>query len=114
MTGHDSALLEFCRTVRNLASSPAEQIDYLERLGTAPNCDELGIEFDYAYQLVSGRLSGRVAELSRALDSALDAMSAERGRDLWSTTRLTTAWEWETVRQIARALSNELLALREV
>lgn len=107
MTGQESTLLEFRRTVRNLASSPAEQLAYIERLGTAPSCDELAIEFDDAYQAVRDRLSGRLADLSCALESALDAMSGERRRDLWSTTRLANAHEWEAVRQIARALYNE-------
>jgi hypothetical protein len=91
---------ELKRILEILASNPEHQIQYLEDLGVAPLADELGLEFDDAVNLPS-ELPAEVGDVLSMLDNKLSTMSGGDKSHLWQTQALSSAEEWQEVRQLA-------------
>lgn len=111
----DPQVEELIRTLRNLAAPASIQILYLERLGTAPGADELGLEFDDAlkalgHQRLRARFFNAAPGVS-AVDSALTAMSGVEHEHLWTTEALTHRAEWVRVRELSAEALKELNGL---
>lgn len=89
------------RTVRNLAATPTEQMDYLSRIGTPDNADELALEFESAFDAARSRLG---VELVNDLDSLLALLESFGGQSRsedWTFEALTNSELWRAVRSLA-------------
>ena len=106
---HDDPLVEeLFKALGRLAAPAADQIAYLQRLGTAPSADELALELDDVVFLLpklldEGRITWQQADLTRTIERKLLAMSGEQRSHLWTVEALVTAEEWEDVRRLAAA-----------
>ncbi|MDQ6777512.1 MAG: hypothetical protein M3071_15150 [Actinomycetota bacterium] len=95
------------RTVERLAASPADQRDYLQRLGTLPSLDELALELDDELQRARGLGTHRGSASLEELEAHLTAMSSPANADLWRHEALDRE-EWARVRALAAAVLREL------
>ena len=90
----------------NLASPAEQQIEYLERIGTAPSADELALELDDIIGVIrvyarKGLLSASAMSAIDRLDERLAAMSGPQQAVLWTVDALRIAEEWAGVRLLA-------------
>lgn len=93
-------------SVSRLGAPARRQVAYLRRLGVHPSVDELALEFHELALLAGGRteqgdLTGAEAELVARLDAKLDAMSGAEHASLWTPDALSSAPEWDEVRELA-------------
>lgn len=93
--------------VARLGAPASRQVAYLRQLGVHPSVDELALEFHELALLAGGsaargELTGAEAELVARLDARLDAMSGAEHAALWTPDALSSAPEWEGVRELAR------------
>lgn len=86
------------------------QVEWLNSLGlpgTAALADELALEFDDGYTLLStflrnGWLKQESAEVLADIARALTAMSGRENEAAWAVEALASDARWEEVRQLAR------------
>jgi hypothetical protein len=95
------------KAVARLALPAEDQVTYLRRLGSWPSVDELALELHDVVVLLdqfvdSGWIREQDANAIKALDDLLTRMSGEQNEHLWTEHGLTTAVEWEEVRNRAR------------
>jgi hypothetical protein len=106
-----SLLQTMLSVLERLASTPAEQLSYLDRLGTPNSIDELALEFDDCFRPLQPLLlkSGAGEELSalNTLDEALGSDSLE-----WTRIALVQSSSWAQIRELAREAAR-LLAKEE-
>lgn len=101
--------------VLNLSLPPEDQLSILEAAGDRQAIDELALEFDDAFSVVSEALQqdnlGRLewAALNE-LNSVLNEMSGPANAEKWTPAALISDSQWEAVRRIAR----NALARRQV
>lgn len=95
---------QFRASVERLSAPAHEQQAYLERLGTAPSADELGLEFDDAYAAIRPTLPERLADVAARLDRYLASLSDDENTELWTVAALASAPEWQRVRELAKEL----------
>jgi hypothetical protein len=100
-------------TVSRLASSAADQVEYLRKIKTYPSADELALEF-HDLAISSWRLqtqcaiSSEVLSLVIALDKKLESFSGESHSDDWDASALENSSNWAEVRSIAKQLLDAL------
>ncbi len=92
---------EWKRILELLASSPEHQIKYLEDLGVAPVVDELGLEFD-DLKKTHIELDAEIKKKISLIDKKLNKMSGADKSELWLTQALSSAEEWQEIRQLAK------------
>src|SRR5688572_14192839 len=93
---------QFCASLERLSAPADEQQAYLERLGTAPSADELGLEFSDAFLAVREALPERVADAAARLDQFLSSFGGSKNAELWTVLALGQAPEWRKVRELAK------------
>ena len=99
--------------LQRLSAAPAEQIEYITALGTAPLLDELALEFDDFYRPLVPELGGLpdggiLAPECAAINTALGSPTLG-----WQLGDLTSA-EWSAIRERAARASELLLAVSGV
>jgi hypothetical protein len=98
---------ELVRVLRNLSAAPDAQQLYLEQLGTAPQADELALEFSDVLGLYMRRVSPLLQDQLRELDQLLESMSGPVNAGLWTTEALHRSSQWADVRlRAARILES--------
>lgn len=95
------------KSLEVLASSAADQVMHLERLGSAPSADELALELDDFVVMLPAAVSDGVVsdEQSAAVRRVSDFTASFSGREnaaLWHVDQLRSAWQWNEVRRLAR------------
>lgn len=96
-----SWLIALSAALGRLATSAPDQISHLQRLGVAPEADELGLEFDDLFVPLKPQLAGR-SDWSHALGALQQVDTALAYETLgWTFDDLTTD-EWVRVRQLAK------------
>ena len=106
------ALFDLQIVLARLAAPAAEQRSYLEQLGVFPSIDELALEFDDVMALVpqlvgEGHLTDAQTETMHAIDQKLSEMS--KNPLLWEIEALAKHPDWEEIRNIAIAASEDAL-----
>ena len=96
------------RSLELLASSAADQQEYLERLGSAPSVDELALELDDFVPMLpaavrDGVLSEYQAAAIRQVSELTTSFSGAENAALWRVDQLASAWQWNEVRKLAQA-----------
>jgi hypothetical protein len=89
--------------VGHLASDPAAQKAYLQKIGTWDSLDELALEFDHSYQTLNsaGRLSEVQALAFGLLSAELGRMSGPENAELWHGDDGLQRSEWSAIRRLA-------------
>jgi len=87
-----------------IAADPQEQMDRLERLGTAPSLDEIALEFEDAHALIPGLV--RRGAVPRQLEQVLTEIEADiqemtRHPDLWSRQAIDGP-QWRSLRALGK------------
>jgi len=95
------------KSLEILASSAAEQQEYLERKGLAPITDELALTLDdFVMMLPAGVRDGSFSEdQAAAIRQVSDLTASFSGKEnaaLWRVDQLGSAWQWNEVRRLAR------------
>lgn len=90
-----------------LASNSAKQIEYLQKLGTAPSTDELSLELDDMMWVLDeglskGRLSERQVMAIKSISMIFDKMSESDDKSIWDISALGKAEEWKKLRESAK------------
>ena len=103
------------KSLEILASSAAEQREYLERLELAPSADELALALDDFIVMLpeavnEGALSEEQVAAIRRVGDLTASFSGKENAVLWKTDQLDSAWQWKEVRKLAR---EALLMLRQ-
>ena len=99
------SLVQLIGATARLALDPADQVEYLSRIGTLPLLDELGLEFDDRFVLVPQLrrmhwfTAGEV-DLLAAIDTRL--ASLPKDPELWRSEAALEREEWAAVRAAAR------------
>jgi hypothetical protein len=101
------AISELERTLGLLASPASKQIAYLRKLGTAPETDELALEFDDVAGVVQtliseGYITASQGQAIGEVDRILGQMSDQHDPSLWIESALSTTECWNKVRQAAK------------
>lgn len=92
----EAAQLVLCRL-----SSPADdQLQYLRSLGIEGSIDELGLEFDDVWRVLSPLLETSDRELQDRLSDVDRALSSENVP--WNADALGLSLEWHRIRVLAR------------
>jgi hypothetical protein len=99
-----------------LALPASEQARYLEEIGTAPSADELALELDdfipmLAAAVRDGALSETQATAIKNVSDYAGSFGGPQNAQLWKTSQLHSAPQWEELRQLA-ATALGLLELR--
>jgi hypothetical protein len=90
-----------------LASSGADQLEFLQREGVAPSADELALTLDDFIGMLpaavqDGVMSGGQAAAIQRVSDLLGSFSGEENAQLWHVDHLGSASEWSEVRRRAR------------
>ena len=92
--------------IKLLAQSASQQLNYLNSIGAIDNVDELALEFDDVFIVMTSQsntfLSEEQKKLICDLNLYLDAMSEEENEHLWTTNALLNSKEWAEVRRISK------------
>jgi len=107
--------MQLLKILTVLASTEAEQINYLIKLGTFPLTDEFALEFDDAYQFFLSNIDERKKDNSinkifldklNEIDLIFIEMSNVNSNIFWNVSSLNLT-EWSKIRKLAKeALSN--------
>jgi len=105
---HPKQLASFIRATALLALPAAEQAAWLESLAIDVPVDELALEFEDGYLLLSqwveaGWLPAESVAAFTAVNACLSCMSGQAHAQLWTTEALSRAPEWARVRDLASA-----------
>ena len=100
-------LVRLMRAVAMLAMPAPIQADYLVRIGTPDQADELALELDDNIRSVAalrdrGSLTDTEYTMLHALNRTLDSMSGHDHEPLWRTSALAERPEWQAVRVMAQ------------
>ncbi|HEY1570439.1 MAG TPA: hypothetical protein VGG05_03785 [Pseudonocardiaceae bacterium] len=95
------------RAVAMLAMPAPIQADYLVRIGTPDQADELALELDDNISSVAalrdrGSLTDAEYTMLHALNRRLDSMSGHDNELLWRTSALAESADWREVRSMAQ------------
>jgi hypothetical protein len=111
---------EFVRTqieksLELLASSAADQLDFLQRHALAPSADELALALDDFIVMLpaavrDGVISERQAAAIQQVSDLTGSFSGEENAPLWHVDQLGSASQWSEVRRLARAALQMLRA----
>jgi hypothetical protein len=102
----------FLQTIINLASSAEEQREYLEKIGTYPSLDELGLEY-YDYLVVFKDEDDKMVDDSTfskmlKLDDLLDNISGNHNERFWYYIEALRLPEWNEIRELAKDILNDI------
>lgn len=93
--------LEAAQGVLRRLSSPADdQLQYLRNLGIEGSIDELGLEFDDVWRVLSPLLEISDRELQDRLSDIARALSSDNVP--WDAGALRHSLEWHRIRELAR------------